>query len=171
MGWKKVKDYYSIKHTVHVRDGNICIGSAYIPCIIVINHEGIVINDDGKSNTSLVQAVAAFKADPAILKCLIEEKDEFVAHLPVWSFNENSIIEQRCEKHGWPNVTFDGQLMYENTHFPTRALAIEAAKKSAQSTIDYYLKEIKQTEKKLEAMRGEFMAAVAERDRLNSLEA
>ena len=170
MGWKSVKNHYRIEHIVHIKDGNICIGSGYINDIIVLGIDGQTIKHDGFSNAALARYVAEFKADPALLKSLIEAKDEFGASIPVWTFDDKSIIEQQCEALGWPNVTHDGQLMYDNKHFSTRAAAIEAAKRSAQAEIEYCSREIKQLESSLASMRRNLIEAAAEKDRLSALE-
>ena len=56
MGLKKLIEKYNIKHLVQKRNDNICIGSEYIPDIIVISFDGKIIKkykngdyDDGWS--------------------------------------------------------------------------------------------------------------------------
>ena len=42
MGWKNVKEHYRIGHSVHVTEKGICIGSSYIPDIIIIAPDGTI---------------------------------------------------------------------------------------------------------------------------------
>ena len=53
------------------------------------------------------------------LKRLVNCKDEFENNLPVFTSKRGRVIKKYCETYGWPNVTNDGELMYENTFFET----------------------------------------------------
>jgi len=141
MGWKKVKEYYNIKHSVCITNKGLCIGSAYIHDIIVIRLDGTFVKKyDIKShaNDELRRYQIEMDADTAKLKELIADADTFEKSLPVYTYDGADIIEKQCEEYGWPNVTHDGELMYDNTFFIEKTEAIEKAKESARYRIECY---------------------------------
>ncbi len=128
MGWKKVKEHYEIKHIVQVdsrRDYGkvpcILIGSPYIGDIIVIriSDAKILKRYDGSRFTNELLFELQPKLDEdeknGTLKRLIDENDTFDRLLPVYNIQRRRIVKMYCESYGYPNVTTDGQLMYENT--------------------------------------------------------
>ncbi len=135
MGWKAVRDHYRIKHNVQVVEGKgICIGSPYVHDIIVISLDRGEItrvwNDDGRGE--LGRYVAEMRADPFKLAELVAAEDVFEKSIPVYTYEGGDIIEKRCEELGYPNVTHDGCMQYENTFSPdpglVRIWAIDNAK-------------------------------------------
>lgn len=48
------------------------------------------------------------------IKNAITVTDTFTASIPVYSYEDGTIIEKLCEKPGSPNLTHDGDLMYDN---------------------------------------------------------
>lgn len=131
MGWKSVKDHYRIDHIVHVRNGHICVGSAYIPDLMVISGEGKLIKSYeslGRGNDDLRRYQQEMMDDPVLLTRLVKQQDAFGASITVWTYNNNSIIEKQCEEPGWPNVTHEGDLMYENLFSTDRTLVVGWAK-------------------------------------------
>lgn len=66
-----------------------------------------------------------------IVKLLAEEDQ---VDLPVFTYNNGLVLKKYCEQYGYPNVTKDGQLMYNNTFFKTEKEARKAAIKDAKST-------------------------------------
>ncbi len=150
MGFKKLKQHYRIEHTVCVTDKGICIGSPYIHDLIVIGLDGTIIKgDDGRSNEDLKRYMAEMKADPAKLREVVLAKDTFDASITVYTYDGGEIIEKKCEKPGWPNVTHDGDLMYENTYSTDKAKVVERAKESAAAEIKWWPPRIKQQKKDL----------------------
>lgn len=127
MGWKKVKEHYDIKHIVQVDSrrsyGNepcIFIGSPYISDLIVIRmSDGHIIKryTDGIVNKLLEELQPKLDKDEknGFLKQLIDEQDTFERLLPVYEIQNRKIVKTWCEDYGYPNVTTDGKLMYENT--------------------------------------------------------
>ena len=132
MGWKAIKEHYRIEHHVQVDKGRVCIGSSYCPDIIVIGPEGTVLQRyaDG-GNEALRRYQAEMDADPGKLKELLAAEDQFSASVPVFTYDGARIIEKRCEKPGWPNVTHDGLMMYENTFSTSRDQVVAWAKQNA----------------------------------------
>ena len=128
MGWKKVKEHYGIKHIVQVDSRSdygkvpcILIGSPYISDIIVIRVSDAKILKHNTSkryiNELLYDLQQRLDEDEknGTLKRLIDEQDTFERLLPVYNIQRRRIVKMYCESYGYPNVTTDGQLMYENT--------------------------------------------------------
>jgi len=152
MGWKNVKEHYRIDHTVQVQEQGICIGTGYISAIIVIGFDGVVKKrHDSKINADLVRYQKEFDADPEKLKGLVVALDAFKKSIPVYTWEGADIIEKFCEEPDWPNVTHDGQMMYENTFSQSRSETIKRAIDEAKAGIRLFkdrVKELKQDLKK-----------------------
>lgn len=127
MGWKAVRDHYQITHTVQRRDGDIWVGSGYLPSALVIGPAGEIKKRYTGPDEDLSRYQHEMDQDLAKLQQLVTMQDEFGEGLVVYTFDGGSIIEKRCDARGWPNVTHDGEVMYENSHFLTRAEAVERA--------------------------------------------
>lgn len=56
---------------------------------------------------------------------IINGNDVIENPLPVWTFEDGKLIESHTDKYGWPNTTYEGYTMYENTYFDTKEKAIE----------------------------------------------
>jgi hypothetical protein len=134
MGYKAVKERYDIKHLVSVenskRYGGRCIyiGSPYQRDIIVIRiSDAKIVNryDGGGANENLLRYDEALAADAAsgALRSIVWKQDVFERSLPVYSVENWSVAKGYCEEYGWPNTTHDGEVMFDNTHFRTRAEA------------------------------------------------
>lgn len=136
MGWKNVKEYYRIDHQVEVTDEGICIGSPYVHAIIVISLDGVLVKEDDRTmNEKLSRYQAEMKDDPVKLRELVVSADTFAASVPVYTYQGADVIQKQCEQLGWPNVTHDGAMMYENTFFPNRDDAFKAAQSNCEASI------------------------------------
>lgn len=154
MGWKNVKTHYRIEHLVHVTPAGICIGSPYIHDIIVIDQQGqLVKRYEDRGNAELQRYQREMEADPVQLRLLVAAPDSFTEHIPVFTYDGAEILEKRCEKLGWPNVTHDGQLMYENTFSADKATVIAWAKRNAASGVKMYEQSILEEEAKIQRLR------------------
>ena len=133
MGVKTIKEKYDIKHMVQKVGENICIGSPYVHNIITITPEGKVANiwDRNSSNPDLRRYVEELEADVKTgeLKKLFHQKDAFENILPIYTTEDGWVIKKYCEKYGYPNITTDGELMYENTFFVNYADALKYLKR------------------------------------------
>ena len=137
MGWKNVKEHYGITHIVQVTEKGICIGSSYVHNIIVIR-PGLKIGRSHIGGAEMMRLVAAMEADRSKLRALIEAPDTFAASIPVYTFTyDGEIVKKFCEAPGWPNITHDGQLMYDNTHFLDRAQAVAKARAELEASVQH----------------------------------
>lgn len=138
MGWKNVKEHYRIEHIVQVTEAGICIGSPYIHNLIAIGMDGAIKKaDDGRVNEDLRRYMSEFTADPAKLRELIKAPDKFTASIPVYTYDGGEILEKFCEKPGWPNVTHDGHIQYENIFSTDKAKVVRWAKENAKLGIEW----------------------------------
>jgi hypothetical protein len=151
MSWKNVQDHYRIGHQVQIRDGRICIGSAYISDLIRVTFDGVVTwgNLGPSNNAALARYHAEMTADPAKLRELIAAPDVFAASIPVYTYDGGTIIEKHCEDLGWPNCTHDGLMMYENTFSTDKAWVVARAKRNAECGIEAWRDNLAQAEKRV----------------------
>lgn len=143
MGWKAIKDHYRIGHQVQVTPAGICIGSSFVHNIITIHTDGPFPRIEScydMRNADLERYIREFLADVDLLKSLIQQQDVFERSLPVWTYDGGDIIEKQCEQYGYPNVTHDGQMMYNNMFSSDRnevvTWAIENAEAGLSNTSD-----------------------------------
>ena len=169
MGFKSVKEHYQIGHTVHVTSEGICIGSPYIPNLIIIGLDGTLKKrEDGRHNEDLARYMAEFDADPAKLKELIAQPDTFTKSLPVFTWEGGEIIEAKCEEYGWPKTTHEGQMMYENTFFKSKAQAVKAAKSDASVGVKWRRESIAEAEQKIADNMADLARCQANLAKLNA---
>ena len=166
MGWKNLKEHYRIEHYVQVAKEGICIGSPYVHDLIVIGLGGgldgkIVKRDDGCSNEDLRRYMTEMEADPEKVRQLIETADTFEKSIPVYTYEGGEIIEKQCEKPGWPNVTHDGDMMYENTFTSDKKRAVKWAKGNAKGSKEW-------CERRIEELRQALAENVRLRDESQS---
>lgn len=156
MGWKNIKEHYNIGHNVQVTDEGICIGSGYIHNIIVLSLEGEIKKPErSTSNPDLVRYMKEMEDDLDTLKNLISSPDTFESTNIIYTYHDGEIIEKSCEEYGWPNVTHDGEMMYDNTFSKDKFQVVEWAKSGLESMVDYLDTNIDETKKEL----GEKMAS------------
>lgn len=166
MGWKAIKEHYKIEHIVQVDDRKgICIGSPYVHDIMVIGFDGTIIKgypDDGwNSNQDLMRYQKEMLENPDLLKTLVHQPDTFEKSLPVYTYDYKTgeIIEKECEELGWPNVTHDGHVMYENTFSDDLKTVVEWAKSNTQARIENLKERILEHELTLVKMRESLQEA------------
>lgn len=169
MGWKAIKDHYDIKHHVQVTDKGICIGSPYIHDIIVIGLDGVVRKRfDERGNDDLRRYQQAFDADPQKLRELALAQDTFAESIPVYTYEGGNILNKQCEALGWPNVTHDGLMQYDNAFSSDRSRVVAWAKRNADLGIESYTERIAEAEERLVALRARLAQEVADREKLEA---
>ena len=159
MGWKAVRDHYRVEHIVQVTSAGICIGSPYIHDIIVISAERGEITkryDPGRGWSrigNLDRYQAEMDADPFKLAELVAAQDTFERSIPVYTYEGGEIIEKQCEELGWPNVTHDGCIQFENTFSPDSGLVRTWAIDNAKSGIEWMTESVEEAERELAEKR------------------
>jgi hypothetical protein len=165
MGYKLLQEHYRICHVVCVTDKGICIGSPYIHDLIIVGLDGTIIKaHDGRVNKDLKRYMEEMKADPAKLREVVQATDTFEASISVYTYDGGNIIEEKCEKPGWPNVTHAGHMMYENTYSTDKRKVVKWAKENAKSGIKWQserVEEIKRDLAKIETLVKESQADLA----------
>lgn len=156
MGWKAVRDRYRIGHLVQVVPGKgICIGSPYVHDLIVIDDAGTVTeNHKVGMSGELGRYRDEMAADPALLQALIAQEDVFERSIAVYTFEGANIIELACEELGWPNVTHDGRMMFENTFSSNRDKVVRWAFRSARAGIEAWGERVAERERDLSEARA-----------------
>jgi hypothetical protein len=171
MGWKNVKEHYRIEHIVSVYDGKgICIGSPYIHDIIVIGIDGVVTKryDNLGSNKDLTRYQVEFDADPEQLKRLIQLPDSFDADLTVYTYDDGEILEKKCAILGWPNITHDGHIQYENTFSEDKSKVIAWAKRDLAIALKWNGEHIAEREVQLVKLQSQGDEYRAKQVKLNA---
>ncbi len=138
MGWKNIKKHYDIGHIIQIGDeGIIYIGSSYVPKLIIVNPKGEVSwgSLGSSQNDDLSRYYKDMTADKQRLLELWNAPDVFEKSIPIYCCKEGMILEYYCEEFGYPNITHDGQLMYEGSFFKTKEEAIADGKRDAKSWI------------------------------------
>lgn len=83
------------------------------------------------------------------IKDIIEGVDELSVKLPVFTVEDGELIEAFTDKYGHPNLTDNGDLMYDNTHFPTKEQAIDYGIKECKYMVKHSIERINEAEEKL----------------------
>jgi hypothetical protein len=170
MGWKNIKEHYGVTHLVSVQPEGICIGSGYVPGLIVIR-EGKVssVSPLLLSSSPLQTVLDRMRADPEKLLELELSKDIFLQSLPVYTFEGSRVIREYCEEYGWPNTTHSGKLMYDNLYFKTWAEALDAAKKDAAAKVKFLSQIVEEEFARLSRTRQELEEARTSQRKLEGL--
>lgn len=151
MGFKVFEDHFGVhNHIVTVRDGVLHIGSSYVSDLVGFNMETgeVLINDtfSGFLNQYYPNILNATNEERL---ALINAQDVFEQSIPVFTSNKGQIIEKACEQLGFPNVTHDGELMHQNTHYANKDDAIEYERENLYCRIECYEESIQEIETRL----------------------
>lgn len=168
MGWKTFKEHFGITHIVRVAKGRVLIGTDYVSDLASIDVEtGTVIINETFSGFLEERYPEVLAAKPAEILSLLEMEDTFTASIPVFTYERDKIVEKACEEPGWPNVTHDGLMMYENTFSTVKATAIRFARDSAEARIRSLSESIERTEQDLANQRASLAECKADLEALN----
>lgn len=160
MGWKNVKEAFDIKHNVIMEDGRIFIGSGFIHDLVSIDVDtGEIWENETFRNSLRENYPDLLKADPEKVRALILAPDTFKASIPVFTFQDGDIIECRCEEPGYPNVTHDGRMMYENRFSTDIQEVVRWAKNDLEIWSDNLDKHIQELQEKLDSARSTLKTA------------
>ena len=168
MGWKRVKDHYQIGYLVHANDkGEVIIGSFHIPRAIIISRNGrITVLYEPSKNSEMALLIERLSAEPEVLAALVQDEDSFAVNLPVYTYRGGALVELKCEALGYPNVTHDGQIQYENTHSADISQVVRWAKECALLRRKSLVEQRARLARKLAEADVEIAAAAADIERL-----
>lgn len=168
MGWKNIKEHYRIGHIVQMDSERLLIGSGYISDIIVVAPDGTIVKRYDRQSGDLARYQTEIESDPKTFAELLSAPDVFEKSIPVYTYSGADILEKQCEEPGWPNVTHDGELMYENTHSTNRDEIVWRAKRNASSAVSWRRRSLQELEEKLLQAREELAACERELARLDA---
>jgi len=168
MGWKNVKEHYRIGHIVRMSGEEIHVGSPYISDILVINQKGELLKRYDGWDEDLARYQREMEADPQRLRQLIEAPDTFGSLTTVYTYAGAEIIEKFCEAPGWPNVTSDGELMYDNAFSTDKQKVVLWAKRYASSGAAHYRRDIAAVELQLQTLKTRLAECESDRAALDA---
>lgn len=169
MGWKTFKQHFGIAHHVCVDKDRVLIGSGYVSDLASIDRTTGVVMPNGIFPDFLEKHYpSVLAARPEDILQLLEAEDTFSAAITVFTFEDGKVVEKLCEATGWPNVTHDGRLMYNNTFSTEKVAIVAAARNNAEGRISLIKREIQKTEQQLADLRAELAKQEAELAALKS---
>lgn len=169
MGWKALKEYFGITHIVQVAQDKVLIGSGYVSDIATIDSKtGEVATNMTFPGFLKEHYPALLAAKPADIVQLLESLDTFSASVPVFTYEGGKIIEKFCEEPGWPNVTHDGCVMYDNSYSTDKEKVVRFARRNAEAGIRLLTESILDAEKRLAAQRADLAECEADLAELNA---
>lgn len=161
MGWKNIKERFSIEHIVCVEGGRLRVGSGYVRGLIEIDMSTGVVVVNPTFPDMKQKYPDLFAASPEEVRALISAPDSFERSLPVYAYRGAEIIEKACEEYGWPHATHDGEVQYDNSHSPDRAKVVAWAKQSAAAEVKWLAErlerarqEVREIEERLKEAQG-----------------
>lgn len=146
MGCKNIKEHYKVEHLVRLCPKGVLIGSGFLPEMIVVGLDGMVTSRRDSSNADISRVYDEIAASPEKFAELFAKPDVFEKSIPVFTHEEGVVIEKQCEALGWPNLTHDGYMMFDNTHSASKEQVVEWAKESAKIAVRHsteYLEKLK----------------------------
>ena len=140
-------------------------------------NEGAITERIGKLETGVVKELGDFKngfakdlyddfeklnekldyklkklVDSGQIQEYLNGNDEIEKKLPVYKEEDGEIIETYTDAYGYPNLTIDGYVMYENEYFKSKIACKKYAIKCCVSGIDNYNRYIQQKLKEIEEL-------------------
>lgn len=93
--------------------------------------------------------------DNGQMREIINGVDEIENPLPVFTVSNRQLIETFTDAYGYPNLTINGDQMYDNSWFDTKEKAIEYGKRESESAIKMYGERANDLEADLHKVRNE----------------
>jgi hypothetical protein len=154
MGWKSLKERFGITHIVQVVGKNLFIGSGYVHDLVTIDILTGKVTENSTFKRFLSETYPdLLKAPPEEIINLLEKQDTFTQSIAVYTYDGGNIIEKQCETPGWPNVTHDGFVMYDNTFSTNKEEVVLWAKRNTSLAIKHTLERIQEKEENLRTLR------------------
>lgn len=154
------------KYIINNNDDYIAVGSALCHDLITVNKKTLKLKyaldtwHEGRSSIKHDELIFIWDKLQNLINSgeinnIIEGQDKILNPLPIFTVRNGRVVKSFTDKYGWPNVTIDGDLMYENTWFKTELEAInygikeyKAGMNMVQRTIDEKRKELKEFEER-----------------------
>lgn len=149
MGWKAFKQHYGIEANVTIEKGMVCIGTGYIDLLKVTMDGQIDYAYQMGTDHKIYLVQEAIKADPETAARLLKAEDTFEQSIRVYTYDGAEILEKFCEAEGYPNVTHDGMMMYNNDFSTDREVIIQRAVTTAKANAHGVRESINNVEKQL----------------------
>jgi hypothetical protein len=124
-------------YAVMNKEDRICIGSSLCSDLITVNKKTLKINyaldRDGRKNLEsrgrdelvFIWDKLQELIDNGEIKDIIEGVDVIENPIVVFTVDDGKLISTTTDKTGWPNVTAEGDMMYDNTYFRSKKEAIK----------------------------------------------
>ena len=169
------------KYAITNQRGYIAVGSPLCHDLISVNKETLKLKYaldtfregrkclEGKGELLFIYDKMQELIDNGKIKDIIKGVDELSINLPVFTVEDGELIEAFTDKYGHPNLTDNGDLMYDNTHFPTKEEAINYGIKECKYMVKHSVErinEITEKLKKAQERKGEYEKQI---NHLNSL--
>lgn len=151
----------NIKYTICQSETDICVDSSYIIHLITINKKTLKLNCKDSSyineNPDLKKIYNELKylIDTNKIQEFIYGEDEIENKLPVYKEENGEIIETYTDAYGYPNLTIDGYVMYDNVYFKDKEACRNFNIKSYLSNIESYNEYIRQRLKEIDNLTRE----------------
>jgi hypothetical protein len=147
-------------YIIHDKGKFICVGSPMCDDLISMDKETLKIkhaldtfHEGRKSIKSEVLQRIWDKlhelAETGEIQDIINGIDKIENPLPVFIADNGVVRESVTDKYGWPNTTIDGELMYNNSHFPTRKQAIQHGIEDMKAAREMHLRTIEDMSQRL----------------------
>lgn len=170
MGWKSVKEHYRIDHTVQMAGGKLCIGSSYVHNLISVTPSGEVSTElFPTQNPELNRYYKEITSNKEKFVELLHIVDKFDVSLPIYTYSNGQVIKKFCEEYGWPNVTHDGEMIYENTFFKKKAQAAAYGKKDEESNLRFLSEHLVKQKNDLDKLMNDIAESKLRLDKLNTM--
>ena len=109
------------------------VGSPYVHDIFCLYKDDLRITKGRYDNSSIgtndeldrILTKLESLVESGEIQDILDGDDEIEDGITVYSVKRGDLVVSTTDEFGWPNVTHDGVLMYENTHFLTAREAIE----------------------------------------------
>lgn len=146
MGIKTIKARYGLGDMlVHKVPTGIAFGTEMAPQVVVVSKEGKILEaSKGSIRRFYEQLENSIQNDPEGFVGALEQEEDISHPLPVFTYVDGKVLEKSCEEHGWPNLTTDGELMYENTHFANRQDCLEQAEATLRARVESGIDRVKE---------------------------
>lgn len=168
MGWKAFKDHFNIEHIVCIKNGKLIIGSDFVSDLVSIELSTGVVQANNTFPTFLQKHYPQLlDVESSEILILLNKEDTFSDSIKVFTYEDDVLLEKHCEKLGWPNITHDGELMYENTFSTDKYEIIKKIKRNLHLDLQFKARRKAELITELESIQNEESINLAAIERLD----